>query len=575
MDGEEDTARLPRLSEGASEPPEPTLPSRLSGASEYTVPSSPESNFVRQPGSRVSRRKPGTRLDPEKRRRRRIIMALVAVVVLVVLIVPSIFAVTAAMSDYSSLKSLGLDGVEHLLYAKDYLTGVPIPKGTNSASTCSTAPGTPTASATASSQSGSGTSAPSSTSFTIPSASELQSAQTELLAAQSDFKTLQVRMAHPDWILSTAGVLPGVNSELSTATALANTGYDVSTMGVELIQATSPVLNRLHGHAFGHDTLVTQTDLNSIQHAVNDSLTLLTNVQVQLTHVNVNSLPVCAADKAEFSKLAGELPRAQSLLTQGSQMIQPMGWLLGIGQPSHFLVQTLDDTELRPTGGFTGEFGILTIDNGKIETPTLYNVDLIDYRAPAFGGFTNNWNLDNGARYGRPAPPAYSWWEIPNWGLRDSNLNADFPTDAKLVLGVFKNESTDPHLVSQGSQQIDGLIDITPTAIANVLKVIGPLYVPGYNVTVTAQNLVSEIHYYQLTAAGQAENLKLYPKDGTVANARKRFAQLIAHLLEQKIPQLPLSELLSLAKQAMVDIQAHNIGVYLTNPTLENELIKP
>ena len=216
----------------------------------------------------------------------------------------------------------------------------------------------------------------------------------------------------------------------------------------------------------------------------------------------------------------------------------------------------------------------MTINDGKIPPPTLYNVDLIDYRAPANGGFTNNWNLDNGAPYGRPAPAAYSWWEIPNWGLRDSNLNADFPTDAQMVMNVFKDESNQaPTLVSQGSQQIDGLINITPTAIANVLKVTGPLYVPGYNVTVTAENLVNEIHYYQLTAAGQAENLRLYPGDGSTANARKRFAQLIAHLLEQKIPKLPLSELASLAKQAMVDIQAHNIGVYFTNPTLENLLI--
>ncbi len=141
-------------------------------------------------------------------------------------------------------------------------------------------------------------------------------------------------------------------------------------------------------------------------------------------------------------------------------------------------------------------------------------------------------------------------------------------------MNVFKDESAQaPSLVSQGGQQLDGLINITPTAIANVLNVTGPLYVPGYNVTVTAQNLVDKIHYYQLTAAGQAENLRLYPQDGTTANARKRFAQLVAQLLEQQIPKLPFSELTSLAKQALVDIQAHNIGVYLTNPTLENLLI--
>ena len=58
-------------------------------------------------------------------------------------------------------------------------------------------------------------------------------------------------------------------------------------------------------------------------------------------------ISVCAAEKAEFSKLAGELPRAQHLLGQASTLIQPVGWLLGVDGPRHFLVQTLDDTELR------------------------------------------------------------------------------------------------------------------------------------------------------------------------------------------------------------------------------------
>jgi hypothetical protein len=553
MEGEEEeTLEFAKLIPDGSEAPMPPVPGTT-----YA----PSRTLPRRPFRFVPFKKKNGAAPPTagQRRRRRLIFALVAVAVLVVLVAPSVLAVSSAMQDYSSLKALGISGVEHLLEAKDDLTGVTVTSG--SGSVCSPAAATPTATV-------SGKTDPSTTSssLTIPSAAELQSAGTQLQEAQTDFKTLQNRMKHPDWILSTASDIPGVNSELDTATALANTGYDVSTMGIGLIGAAAPILNGLHGHALGSTALVTQTELNNLQNAVNNSLTLLSDVQVQLAHVNVNKLTVCAAEKAEFTKLTGELPRAQHLLTQGSQLIQPIGWLLGVGQPRHFLVQTLDDTELRPTGGFTGEWGIVTLDNGKLEPFNLVNVNNLDYLIPP-GGVGNGYAINN-----RP-PATYSWWPIANWGLRDSNLNADFPTDAKLVMSVFKNESTNPSLVSQGSQQIDGLIDVTPTAIANVLKVTGPLFVPGYNVTVTAQNLVSEIHYYQLTAAGQAENLRLYPGDGTTANARKRFAQLIAHLLEQKLPKLPFSELVSVAKQAMVDIQAHNIGVYLTNPTLENLLV--
>jgi hypothetical protein len=520
-------------------------------------------------------RKSSRPVDQQRRRKRRVIMLLVTLAVLVVLLVPSLFAVMTALQDYSSLKSLGLSGVHHLLLAKDDLTGTGGSTSSSSSASCSTA--TPTVAPTATTAT-SGTSSTGSGSVSLsslPDASQLQSAQTELKGAQTDFKALQARMNHPDWILGTAGDIPGFHSQLSTAKALANTGYDVSTMGIELLQAASPLLTRLHGHSLTGGNLVTQTDINALQHATGDSLSLLANVQVQLTQININDLPVCAAEKAEFSKLAGELPRAQHMLTQASSLIQPIGWLLGVSQPRHFLVQTLDDTELRPTGGFAGEFGIATIQNSKLQPLILYNVDLIDYRSPAHGGFTNNWNLDNtdGKPFGRPAPATYSWWPIANWGLRDSNLTADFPTDAKLVMGVFKAESTDPALVSQGSQQLDGIINITPAAIAHVLNVTGPLYVPGYDVNVTGDNLETLIHYYQLDPAGLAKNLQVFPNDGTEANARKRFVQTVAHLLESRVFQLPLKGLEAVAKQAFTDMQSHDISVYVTNPQIEKLLV--
>lgn len=517
----------------------------------------------------------GVQLDTAQRRRRRIIMLLVTLAVLIVLVVPSVFAILTGLQDYSSLKSLGLSGVHHLLAAKDDLTTTSTSStsgASSSSNSCSiastptaTAAVTATAKSSASGNSVSGGS--SSTTSSIPDASQIRSAQNELQEAQTDFKALRVRMAQPDWVLGAAGRIPGIHTELDTVTALANTGYDVSTMGIEMLSAAGPVIDRLHGHSLGNQTLLTQSDINNLQHATDNSLTLLSDVQVQLKQININDLPICAAEKTEFSKLAGELPRAQNLLGQASTLIQPIGWMLGVDGPRHFLLQTLDDTELRSTGGFAGEFGIATIQNGKLAPLTLYNVDLIDYRAPQFGGFTNNWNIN------RRPPALYSWWPIANWGLRDSNLNADFPTDAKLVMGVFKDEGTDPALESQGSQNLDGLINITPEAIANVLTVTGPLYVPGYNVNVTGANLESEIHYYQLDPAGLAKNLQVFPQDGTEANARKRFAQTVAHLLEQRVETLPLSELQAVAKQAFTDLQSHAISVYVTNPTLENLLV--
>ena len=121
-------------------------------------------------------------------------------------------------------------------------------------------------------------------------------------------------------------------------------------------------------------------------------------------------------------------------------------------------------------------YGLLTIQNGRMAPFSLQDVTELDYAG-------------NGMELGRQAPPQYSsWMKFGYWGLRDANLSGDFPTTAKLAMQVFQEEGGGP---------VDGNIALTPTVIAHVLNVIGPIKVPQYNETITAQNLEDKLHYYQ------------------------------------------------------------------------------
>jgi hypothetical protein len=336
------------------------------------------------------------------------------------------------------------------------------------------------------------------------------------------------------------------------ADSLAQIGGEVSTLGVEWTATALPISQRLHGTALAQNTeLVTPTDLTAIRTALSHTLTLLDTVRAQTASIDVSKLPLCAGQQAEFSHLAAQIPRAKDYVVLAQSWLDPLAWLLGVGSARHFLVQTLDRTELRPTGGFTGDYGVLTIQNGKVPSLTLNNVDLIDY-----GHYSNGWAIDN-----RP-PAAYSWWPIANWGLRDANLQPDFPANAKLVMSVFNSE---------GGGNVDGLINIGPLAIAHVLRVTGPLKVPLYNDVVTADNLEAKIHYYQLDPAGMAKNHQLFPND-TPAFARKRFVQAIASLLETTVRHLPMAKLEDVAKQALADMRSRDLLIYVTNPRIEQEL---
>jgi hypothetical protein len=389
--------------------------------------------------------------------------------------------------------------------------------------------------------------------LTIPDAATVTRAHSEFVSARSDFQSVTARLAAGDPALHIAGQFSAAAAQLATASALAKAGSDVSTLGVEWTAAALPVLGRMHGGTLtSTGDLVTPQDLTNVRNALNDSLRLLDDTHAQLALINVSQLPLCPSQQAEVAQLDGQLPQVRSLIVQAQTWVDPVSWLLGIGTPRHFLVQTLDRTELRPTGGFAGEYGVLTIQNGNVPSLTLSNVDLLDY-----GHYSNGWAIAN-----RP-PAAYSWWPIANWGLRDANLSPDFPTDAKLVMSVFKNE---------GGGSVDGLINVGPLAIAHVLRVTGPLKVPLYNDVVTADNLEQKIHYYQLDPAGIAKNHALFPND-TDAFARKRFVQSVAHLLEDTVRSLPLTKLKDVAKQALADIQAHDLLIYVNNPRIEQELV--
>jgi hypothetical protein len=98
--------------------------------------------------------------------------------------------------------------------------------------------------------------------------------------------------------------------------------------------------------------------------------------------------------------------------------------------------------------------------------------------------------------------------------------------------------------------------------------------VPLYDETVTSDNLVARIHYYQLNPAGEAKNLQLFPQDGTIANARHEFVQSVAKALQARLRSLGLKQLVPVVKQAFKDLQSHDIQFYVTDQALETLLLQ-
>ncbi|MDQ6644335.1 MAG: DUF4012 domain-containing protein, partial [Chloroflexota bacterium] len=181
---------------------------------------------------------------------------------------------------------------------------------------------------------------------------------------------------------------------------------------------------------------------------------------------------------------------------------------------------------------------------------TLTDVTLIDY-------------AENGTAIGRTAPPGYSWMNFGNWGVRDSNLSGDFPSTARMTMQLYQDEGGGP---------VDGDIAFTPRLIGHILDVIGPIKVPGYNETITSQNLEERLHYYQQDFSAIAREKQI---SGNYSHAgRKAFTSTLGKMLLDRVRHAQVKQIVNIVKGAIKAIQSRDLEIYFTNPTAEAWLVE-
>ena len=261
---------------------------------------------------------------PQSKRGRMITLA-VLVVVLAGVLVPAGFLVAYGVSGYQTyiaLKNQAHDGVDHLLNVKTIFTGVKThPSG-------------------------------------FLDTGKLQRARQELDAAQSDFEQLSYKIDHTPIIQMVTSHFPQFIPQVQTARAASRIGIDVTHMGLELISTALYLAPTFRGPLLTNSSkpLVTQEMLNRVGTTISDLLPRLTDIQQQSRLLSLDSLPVSAAQRDEFGQLLQLLPQAETDLEQALNLLGAANWLLGVDSPRTFLVQTMDRAELRPTGGFTGQY---------------------------------------------------------------------------------------------------------------------------------------------------------------------------------------------------------------------------
>ncbi len=383
--------------------------------------------------------------------------------------------------------------------------------------------------------------------------SNLAQAEKELVAARSNFTQVQNLLHYTPVIQTIEQYFPQYRTQISTVENGSRIGVDIADIGLQLTNLGLLFGPRLHGSLLSTATtpLLTRHDLDQIHLTLDTLKPLLNDIQMQSSDLNLDALPLTQSQRLQVASYLSLLPQVQSALTQSDSLLAAAAWLLGVDGPRTLLVQPMDRGELRATGGFTGQYGELTINQGRVEPFSMRNIALLEYN-------------DNSYNVGRSAPQPYlSWWPFANWGLRDSNLSADFPTSAKIAIDLYKKEA---------GRSVDGVVMLTPFAIEDVLKITGPLYIAEYNETITAQNLEDRLHYYQL-GPGIAKQKAVTHLTNDDA-ARKQFTSELAHVLMDTVRHDPPQTLIQIGKQLLHDLKTRDLQIYLQNPQIEDLLVQ-
>lgn len=170
-----------------------------------------------------------------------------------------------------------------------------------------------------------------------------------------------------------------------------------------------------------------------------------------------------------------------ALRNESEQTAAVIPALFGMESPRTMLILFLNNTEIRPGGGFIGSYGVATVDRGAITS--------------LFTDGTEN--LDRAAIPMAPIEPPQPLKDhlIHRWFFRDSNWSPDFFESTKNVLKFYEMEK------GQQADAVQTVVGITPEVLETIMKYTGPITARGKvytseNVTDTLEQAV-EIDFHE------------------------------------------------------------------------------
>ena len=309
--------------------------------------------------------------------------------------------------------------------------------------------------------------------------------------------------------------------------AISDVGLDLSDLETQLIKPP----------ASGQAARTVLTLLDQTKPGLATARVDFERAQAAATRVDVSVLP--AGQQTTFVKARDTIATALTGLDEFDRLVPVLREVLGGNGARIYLIEQVNPAELRAGGGFIGTYSLVRADQGTLKLIKSGNAyDLADPRPlPGQPGFI-------------PQPSPYRD-VIPDvsWSFVDSNIYPDFPSNAKAAISFVQ-----PRL----GTSVDGVISMDYYTVAKMLELTGPLSVPGYGVTVDANNFIPQM--IKADIAGGT------PYKAVLSATAGPLMERVSALSSDRWPAL-IGALNALAAD-------RHLQVYLNNDVAETEMVR-
>lgn len=263
------------------------------------------------------------------------------------------------------------------------------------------------------------------------------------------------------WLTWPSRQVPGVAQQLAAIHTVADTGSRATDLALDGADEIDISRLKMRNGRF---------DLE----AIDDYAAVLARTRAGLHELRRNpparSSWLAPPVRSGLDSFEATLAKADRSAATGAEAARLAPSVLGADEPRHYFVAFVTPAEARASGGFMGNYSVLTLDDGRMRLGKIgRGIDL------NLTGDRRNKHIDSPADYVErytAFKPAQYWQNI--------TMSPDWPSVGEAIAQLYPQS---------GGVHLDGVIRLDPVALRHLMAVTGPVEVPGLDEPLGEENV--------------------------------------------------------------------------------------